>query len=181
MPMYGTQGQFGGGMQNPQFGQWASQAANPWEQPWWQQADPRAAIQGAQNDIVRGANDMFNRAGSYLGASGTQGGTPWANKMGGIATDASRQMAESANRYTYEAANSEANRRAGAWDSSQNRQLSWNQQQSGQQNQQLSDYWQRQYDAMLRGGSNEYMNKWQQQQTPWANAFANQQPSPWAR
>lgn len=173
MPMYGTNGQFGGGYQNPQYGK------TPWEQSWWTPPDFTAAMQGAQNDITRGANSQFLKAAQYLGNSGMQGGTPWSGTMGGIATDASRQMAEVGNRYAYEAQQQEANRRlqaqqgaANSWGQGQQRQHEMNLAQGGWNQQNMQDYWNRQYDAALRGGSNDWMNQWQTAQTPWAQQYA---------
>lgn len=189
MPYYGTSGQFGAGMQNPQFGNWATQSPTPWAESWWKQADPTQAIAGAQNDVRRQMAGNFNSAANRLGAMGMTGrggqSTPAANMLGGIATDASRQMAEIANKYTYDAANQEANRRQGAWDAGQNRELAWNTQRGNwqmqqQQNQQAlaQDWWQRYYDAALKGGSQQWMQQWQTGGMPQYQQYM-QATNPW--
>src|SRR3990167_8722182 len=133
MAYYSTGGQFGGGYQNPQFGQWAPQSPTPWNEDWWKQASPQAAISGAQNDIRRNMYGNFNAAANRLGASGGLQGTPYKTALTRQANDSSRQMAEVANKYTYDAANQEANRRLSAWESGQGRQYGWASQQAGAQ------------------------------------------------
>ena len=188
MPYYSSSGQFGAGLMNPQFGSFAQQSPTPWAESWWQQTDPTKAIEGAQNDIKRQSAGMFNSAANRLGAMGMGSGrgTPAQNAFGGIATDASRQMAEVANKYTYDAANQEANRRAGAWDAGQNRELAWNQQKgnwkmSAEQQQQAlrADWWQRMQQALMAGGTPEYMAGWQTQNMPAANQYSKSLQNPW--
>jgi hypothetical protein len=119
---------------------------------------------------------MFNSAANRLGAMGmgSGAGSPAQNAFGSIATDASVQMADVANKYTYEASNQEANRRANAWDSGQNRQLSLQQQNSALQ----SDWWARMQQALMAGGSTGYMANWQNQNMPAANQY-QQSMNPW--
>ena len=178
MAYFSSSGQFGAGMQNPKFGSWANQSPTPWAENWWQQADPSKAISAEQNDVRRQMNANFNNAANRMGAMGMLGGrgtsggggssTPYAGALGGIATDASRQMADIANKYQYQAASDEANRRAGAWDAGQNRELAWNtsrgnwaMQNQGQQNALAQDWWDKYYNAALQGGSPEWWQNWQ--------------------
>lgn len=169
MPYYPTGGQFGAGRSNPQFG------GTPWQTDWWSAPDPTQAMQGPMNDVRRGAAGMFNSAANRLGQMGMGSGGVIQDAYGGIATDASRQMAEIGNKYAYGAQENEANRRLTAQQGAAD---SWNQGQNrAQQNNQ--DYWARMYDSMLRGGSTDYMNQWQSKQTPWAQQYMRS-ANPWA-
>lgn len=180
MAYYPTGGQFGAGRSNPQFG------GTPWQTDWWQVPDPTQAMQGPMNDVRRQAASQFNSAANRLGQMGMGQGGVIQDAYGGISTDAARQMAEIGNKYAYGAAENEANRRltaqqgaADTWNQQQNRGLTWAQTQGGWNQQNSADYWARQYDSMLRGGSTDYMNKWQQSQTPWAQSYARS-ANPWA-
>ena len=103
MAYFANSGQFGAGMQNPQYQQ------SPWL------VDPTNAIQSGQNDIRRSMNQNMNNVASRLGAQGMIGASPgnsgvYAQQLGNVATDASRQMADVTNKYSYDAANQNANR-----------------------------------------------------------------------
>ena len=139
MAYFANSGQFGAGMQNPQYQQ------SPWL------VDPTNAIQSGQNDIRRSMNQNMNNVASRLGAQGMIGASPgnsgvYAQQLGNVATDASRQMADVTNKYSYDAANQNANRFLTA-----------------QQQQQalLQDWWNRYYNSALQGGSQEWMQNWQ--------------------
>jgi hypothetical protein len=156
MPFYGNSGQFGAGMQNPQYQQ------SPWL------VDPTNAIQSGQNDIRRGMNQNMNNVASRLGAQGMIGANPtnsgvYAQQLGNVATDASKQMADVTNKYSYDAANQNANRF-----------LSAQQQQQALQ----QDWWARYYDALKSGGSADYMQQWQNAGIPQAQQYAKA-TNPW--
>ena len=178
MAMFGTSGQFGSGQyQNPQM-----------QSPWL--VDPTNAIQSGQNDIRRGMNQNMNNVAARLGASGMIGASPgnsgvYAQQLGNVATDASRQMADVTNKYSYDAANQNANRATDLYNQNSNRALQkwttqggWAMDTQAQAAALQSDWWNRYYDALKSGGSQQYMQQWQAGGIPQSQQYAKS-INPW--
>ena len=169
MAQYPTNNQFGGSpynnpqMQNPW--QVQSNTSNPQGMPylqqyaqWGTQMSPQQVIQSYQPLIQEQMQGNFNQAASRIGQlGGGLRGTPYAGALGQAARGASSDLANIANQYAYNAANTQYQGGLSAAQAMQQQNMF----SQSQEQQNMQDWWNRYQDWYYKGGSPENMQWWQ--------------------
>jgi len=162
MAYYGTNGQFGGGMQNPNYG-WNDQFTKTYQNI---AGGGTNAAMNAVNAGIPYANEIrdqqFAAAGARLGQSGFGASTPYANALGDASRRATNDITQSYWNTVVPVSENIAQR---SWQGGQNaadRNLARGLQTQNLQAQDWRDYWNRYYNYTVNDyGSPDYYNYWQ--------------------